>query len=83
MLSIPLQRVAGSSNVFRPSMRYVDKQGQAESRRTRSATTHTNNTQATTGTHNDKHLHTTNVTTTPTITTNTIPNVQPRHTSVH
>ena len=40
MLSIPLQTVAGSSNVFRPSMRYVDKQGQAEFRRARTATTH-------------------------------------------
>ena len=41
MLSIPLQTVAGSSNVFRPSMRYVEKQGQAEFCRARSATTHT------------------------------------------
>ena len=45
MLSVPLQTVAGSSNVFRPSMRYVDKQGQAEFRRARSATTHTNDAQ--------------------------------------
>ena len=32
-------------NVFMPSMRYVDKQGQAESRRVRTATTHTNDAQ--------------------------------------
>ena len=43
MLSVLLQTVAGSSNVFRPSMRYVDKQGQAEFRRAQTATTHTNN----------------------------------------
>ena len=47
-VSVPLRTVAGSSNVFRPSMRYVDKQGQAKSRRAPTAPTHTNDAQRST-----------------------------------